>query len=481
MRRIAASVVVLALLGHFGAGAAGAAAAAQLADFDARCAQAQAALEKELESYIAWCQSNSLFNERRKAYELLLELAPEHAEARKTLGHVRAKDGTWKAPEKPKAFRDFDKKALAEAPARWKGHTQTYVDAMLALLEEQGLADDQRERAAAAVLHYDPDNERVHTLLGEVRGEKGWVLPETVAAKAQREVLRAHVKTALEGAPVAESVALTEREKKIPLPLVAVAVPGVRVVGTTQLEELRLAAQAVVGLQSFLQAVFASKHALPKDLTVFLLAAPEHKQPFIASHPLIRPEQRAYYEKLEGGGVQGTSDFAFWTGDMQRRIDGVVRLLLGYWLSGAFEITVDQGWAYEGFGLFLTRALVRTRMTWLAQPSRVLDPKQDVQLRQKLMDPETNWMDEALRMLEEKRQTPLVELFKKDASGLSTEDVLYSYTLATYLLEARPADVPGLLGRVGKGYAPATALQETLALDLAAFERHLARWLKERT
>src|SRR6185436_406428 len=106
----------------------------QATDFDARRAAAHAALVKSLEDYVAWCKGKSLFNERKKACELLVELEPEHAEARKTLGHVKAKDGTWKAPEKPKAFRDFDTKALEEASGRWREATAGYVTAMVGLL-----------------------------------------------------------------------------------------------------------------------------------------------------------------------------------------------------------------------------------------------------------------------------------------------------------------------------------------------------------
>jgi hypothetical protein len=454
---------------------------AQGGDFGAQREAARAALAKALEGYAEWCQSKSLFHSRKTALETLLELVPDHPEARKALGHVRAKDGSWKAPDKPKTFRDFDKKALEEAPARWREATSGYVARMVSLLEGNALAPEERELAAHEALWLDPENERVHLLLGEVRGDKGWVLPETLRAKERRAALRELVQSALEGAPAASPAPLAERERKIPLHLEALAAPGLRVVGTADAEELLLAAQAALALERLLQAVFESRHSLPADTTVFLLSDPGHLQAFLEHHPSIAPEQHAYFQALEGSGIQGTSDFAFWSGDTQRRIDGVVRLLLGYWLSGAFEINADHGWAYEGFGLFLTRSLVRTRMTWLAQPSRVLAPEADVALRQKLIDPATNWMDEALRMLREGRQPPLGELLPKGASQLSTEDVLYAYAIATYLLEARAEVVPRMLSRIGAGYPRSQAFQEALGMDLAAFERHLLRWLGERT
>ena len=480
MQRFAWSAVLVALL-FAGSSTRPSFAGEQHVDFDARRAEARVALQKDLEAYVEWCQTSNLFNERKKALEILLELDPAHAEALKTLGWARdKKSGVWSPPAKPKEFRDFDKQALERAPARWREATGGYVAAMTALLEAGGLTGAQRELAARDALRFDPGTEHVHTLLGEVKSEKGWVLPETVRAKERRAVLRAQVQSALEqSAARAAPAPLNEREKKFPLRFEALVAPGLRVVGTTSQQELELTAQAVLALQDLLAAVFETKHALPADTTVFLLSDPRELPAFVDNHPAVTAAQRAELQKLEGGGIQGTNDFAFWTGDMQRRIDGVVRLLLGYWLSGAFEINVSQGWAYEGFGLFLTRSLVRTRMTWLAQPSTVLDPKQDMALRQKLMDPATNWMDEALRVLQEKRHS-LPELFRKSATQLTTEDVLVSYVLATYLLEVRAEVVPEMLARVGTGYSSAQAFQEALGMDLVAFEPHLLRWLAER-
>src|SRR5262249_49339170 len=152
------------------------------------------------------------------------------------------------------------------------------------------------------------------------------------------------VQHALEDVPAAKSAPLTAREQAIPLPMKAVAAPGLRVVGTVDDDELQFCAQAVLGLESLLASVFPAKYKLPGDTTVFLLADPKQEPVFIEHHPSVAAERRGFYAKMEGSGIQGTDDFAFWTGDSQRRIDGVVRLLLGYYMTGAFEITVDQGW-----------------------------------------------------------------------------------------------------------------------------------------
>ncbi len=458
----------------------GSAVAAQLADFDERREAARIALLAELEGYVEWCRANNLFAERKRALELVLELEPDHAGARKLLGHTRDKAGNWAPPSRPKSFRDFEGPAREEAPARFAALRSGYLDAMLALLDEPGLAPAQRQALAADVLRLDPENQRVHGLLGEVKSDKGWVLPETVRAAMRREELRALVRTGLESAPPARPCELSEREGRFELPFRAVATPAVRVVGTVEEQELLRMAQALHALEHLLRGALDMKGGLPAGCTVFLLADPAQKGAFLEHHPAIRPAERALYEPLEGAGIQGTSDFVFWTGDSQRRIDGIVRLVLGYLLTGAFEVTVEHGWAYEGFGIFLTRSLVRTRMTWLAQPDELSGKGDGFELRQRLIDPETNWVDEGYQLLTGGRAPPLAELFEKSAHQLTTEDVLLAYTLATYLLEAQADKTPVLLGKLGRGLPGARALSEGLGMEPEDFQRHLCRWLSER-
>src|SRR6185436_20968518 len=97
------------------------------------------------------------------------------------------------------------------------------------------------------------------------------------------------VRNALERAVgIAVPVPLEEREKKFGLRFEAVAAPNLRVVGTTGLEELGRAAQAVLALQDFVQTVLQSKYTLPKDCTVWLLADPKELPAFLANHPAIK-------------------------------------------------------------------------------------------------------------------------------------------------------------------------------------------------
>jgi hypothetical protein len=470
MKRLAGTLLAFALL----AGGAG----GQGAEFARVRAEARDELVRALEAHAEWCTGKTMFQAREHVLTLLLEFDPDHAEARKLLGFTREKNGSWKPPAKARPPKDFDKKLVGEAETRLAAAHGPYVERLVAELEG-GLAGEDRALAAADVLKFEPDHPRVHALLGEVKDGERWVLPETVRARARREVLRELVKDAFSGVKPAEPVALNERERAFGQKWRAVAAGPVRVVGSVASEELGLCAQALQALERFAQGVFGVEHTLPAGLTVFLFDDPAQKALFIEKHPAIPVEARAYHMGLEGGGVQGTADFAFWIGDAQRRIDGIVRLALGYWLTGAFGVRIEHGWLYEGFGLYLTRSLVRSRLTWIAQPSKV-PTAEEMALRQRLLEPDSNWMEEAHKVLTGAAPPRLAELVKKGASELTTEEVLLANALATYLFEVHPGEVARLLTAVGTGSPQLEALGKATGQAPAELERHLLRWMEER-
>ena len=123
---------------------------------------------------------------------------------------------------------------------------------------------------------------------------------------------------------------------------------------------------------------------------------------------------------------------------------------------------------------------MRSRLTWLAQPSKTLPAAEDMALRQRLLDPESNWMEEAHKVLTGGAPPRLVELVKKGASELTTEEVLLANALVTYLLEAHPGEVARMLARVGTGFSQLEALGDATGCPPAELERHLLRWMEER-
>ena len=184
--------------------------------------------------------------------------------------------------------------------------------------------------------------------------------------------------------------------------------------------------------------------------------------------------------QLDGSGIQGTGDYAHWGPEEERRLDGLVRQALAWLLVESYGVSPESGWALEGFGLYLCRELIGTRLTWFVKPSENTVASEDNALRARLLDTRTNWMNEANKVLQGEHSPKLEFVLGKTVNNLTTEDLLYSYVLAAFLLEARPEVIPPLLRAIGGGATSQDALQKELGLDLPRIDGLVRRWLTER-
>ena len=124
-------------------------AVAQLENFEARRSSALASLKLGLEEYADWCTGKRLFLERKRAYELLLELDQEHQAALKGLGFVKEKSGRWVPPKTPRVFHDYDEEALRQAPQRLLELRASFVTTMTDLFAAPELSAEQRSIVTA--------------------------------------------------------------------------------------------------------------------------------------------------------------------------------------------------------------------------------------------------------------------------------------------------------------------------------------------
>lgn len=435
-----------------------------------------------LAGYAEWCGKNKLYAERADTYWLMLRFDPAHEGAHRGLGHKLKHDGSWEEVAPERAPRNHDAGALREAPAERAKAVEPFCADLVAALKAPEITAAERRRVLEDVFRVAPDHEAGHELVGEVRNEEGaWVLRETPASQERRAQIREVVRTAYESvAPVAESE-LEPREKELGLPLRgAVAGPLARVVGTVGSEELAATCRALHVAHDVFGELLGVEGSLHEDLTVFLLA-PDEKQAFLAAHPAVTAEMRPFLATLESSGIQGTGDFASWSEDEARRRDAAVRFALGWMLEVAFGTTTREGWVYEGLGIYLTREIVGTRLSWFVQPSENRTSSEDTTLRARLLDSETNWMNEALAVLQREDRPALEGVLKKTTNELTLDDLLFAYVTAAYLLETRaPQGNAELLRGVGLGLPPAKAVEKTFSIPMEEFEGRVRRWLSER-
>ncbi len=304
-----------------------------------------------------------------------------------------------------------------------------------------------------------------------------------VAGERGRAELAALVKGAFERAKDVRDSRLEEDERALGIPLFAAEGEGLRVLASSNLEEARHVARAMGAALHVFRELFQARAGFPPGCTVFVLADQPAKEAFLGRHPAITSEARAWMSALECSGIEGTADWGWWEGDAEKRLDGTVRMAFDWLFKSACGVTVEsQPGLHEGFGFYLTHALVGTRLMWFVPP-RAGDPRKNAKLaalQNRLSDPESDWMMEARGLFDAKQKFDLEELFHLVAGELDAEDYLRCHALAAYLVEVHAGSLPEMCSRLGAEEDPREALEGILGFDLRALRTRLDRWLDGR-
>ena len=448
-------------------------------DFETYRDRSRGELITRLEDHASFCRGKRAFDEYGKTLQLILDFDPKNATALKGLGY-RKKGRDWVPPRKPKAFKNKDDKVLEQVDARFREAIAPFLETHTEWVEGGDLSDEEQRDALTDILRLDPANPFVASAPVEIRAAAAKVLPETIVARERRAQLNIWVREGFKKAPQAKAATLLDRDDALGIDWQGVLkTREFRVVYATSAEEADRLLYALHATDSLFKSLFPKRRGLPRDLTVYLMDSPAQKDTFLRNHPAITEEKRPHLAKLGGSGIPGTRDFAFWEGDEQRRADGIVRMALGWMFKGGFNVSVETGWAYEGFGLYLTRALVRTRQNWTASADPALSPKEDFKLRTKLLQEGTNWMQEAHDMWQSS-PPDLEGVMGRDVNQLNTEDILTSYVMAAYLLEGQPKKVDAFLRMTGSRLSLDEQVQRVFGWDLSTFQERAGRWLSER-
>lgn len=450
--------------------------------FERARAEAAGAFVAELLSLAHWCEGKKLNASRELCLRDVLRFEPDQAEARAGLGHRRGPDG-WIEPERRRPLGDHDRTAQVEYRERRARAFEPFRDALLAALEREraGLPAERVDALREELLALAPDDERVRAAFGERRSGESWVLAETLVARERRAALKALVREAYEQLPEPLELQASAEELALGLDFTQVlGTPVARILATGSKEEALALARALQATRACFSRALGKEASYYSGARVFVLARPGEKERFLERYPGLEGPYREFLATLQGSGIQGSHDMAHWGKEEALRLDGLVRIALGWLLYDAFHLTSDTAWVYEGLGLYLTRELVGTRLTWFVKPSEYLRPREEQELRARLLKPGTNWMDEASKVLAKEHRPRLAFVMGKRVDNMSPEDMLYAYVMAAYLLEALPEKAPLLLARIGAGTSSQVAVQEVLGLDVRQLDERVRRWLGER-
>jgi hypothetical protein len=450
-------------------------------------ARAQSEFVDELEELAALARRLELLLEADTCYRQILALDVDHSLARKALRYSR-RGGAWVQSASYRQPRNFSKDSLEAFAADRDEAVERFKGFVFELNEKHkgAVSLERRERAMLQLLDVLPEDPEVRAALGEGLVDGEWRLLETANARQRRALIpdlaRRCVATAPEGSPVDPNG--LEQALGLDFRLI-LETPYIRVAGTGEPEEVRKVLAVSQGAGEFFRSLLDNETLPRVGFSIYLLAHPGEKERFLNAHPRIDPRDRPYLESLESAGIPKTGHTAEWSTTEALRLDRSTRQSIGSMLSDTYKITTDNGWAWEGFGIYLTYQLVGTRLTYYVRPDKYAGDANATALQKalfaRLFHPESDWINEArVYFLESGRRPPrLAILTGRKIDSLAAQDLLWSYVVAAYLLEGWPDATPVFLHEIGQGTPTHEAVRKAFEMELPRFETRIERWLDE--
>ncbi len=447
-------------------------------DPEAEIAAARTALVTRLVALAQWCHKSELFEECDKIWTQVLVLDAKNIDAHKGLGHSRSADGVWHETNRH-VYKNRSTKLLPELPAKRAEAMKPFSEALVARAKE-AKSDALRNTYISAVLALDPDDPTVHAFQGDARDGEKWVLPESVGAKDRRAALKELVRTSLETAPETKPEATLEKDPKPAFPWkVNLTTGSVRVFSTGPEEDAKQIARTCTSAKAILTKLFGEGFELPPQMTFYVID-PSEKEGLLATFTGVDETDLANIRKLEGSGIPRRQDVALWTGNKARTLDMAVRQTLSFLFNRGIGLTPSCGWVWEGFGIYLTREITGTRLTWFIQNDMGPTAAALGALRTKLRANDANWMAEGLTILSAADAPQLADVMKSSLAKLTVREAVVAYVLAAYLVEARPDVIKEFTKRSSDGELPEAITNSLLSMSPQDLQKRLVRWLNER-
>jgi hypothetical protein len=448
--------------------------------FDRLVKTEETVLAVEMWDLAQWCRGHRLYLECDRLAHAILEIDFDHAGARKTLKYHRRGDD-WaqsKSYRPPRSHaRDVHEE---EYPELLAALLDPYKARLFRRLERDArlLSPGTREQTLRKLLLLEPDDVALRTVLGESKWDGRWVLAETATTAEGGRAISTYADEALAEVRRPELDAATKAERGLGLRWNAtMKTPGVRVLGTTPRKEVDETARVAEATQGLFQRVFKHGQGHRSGYTIFLLEGPGEREALISGIPGV-PQATQDLLRQAGGGWLSSNKLAEWDGNPARRLDGAARQTIGTLLMDSYGIDGRHGWAWEGIGLYLVYHMTGTRLTYFFKGSGYSSGRKTT-LWPMLQAPDARWLHEARDLLAKDSAPGLEFLLGRDVNTMRDEDILVSYTLAAYLLEGRPDDVPRILRRIGAGEHPVTVFEQVTGDSLPQLEQRLRRWLDE--
>ncbi len=444
------------------------------AGFASEVAKAEEPFIAQLEQLGQWCEASTLFIERAQVAEALLLIDSDNEKGRAWLRFKRQKDRTWKQTS-TKPFFDEKKELLPE----WEKRHAEIVDPMREALEPfLARAEDWhtagiRDRVLRTLVALYPDDEGLRDRSGEKLVDGRWILKESADLAARRRRIREFAAEAKKTAKPA-AAALPQKTSEY---AACLATADFTLNSRLPLADAQAVAATVMGARLLYEKALGVSTQYRKGLIVDVVANVREGERLLDSHPEVSDGHRKSVRGLTSYWLDRTR-LVIAKEDPAERLDSTARhtFASAVWSPDVGRLFDAPGWLSEGAGMYLTHALLGTRLTVFVKETRYADDS----VSRELADGGYDWVLTVKRLVVEKGVAPnLRVLTGLPLNSMTKDDGLMAYGLAAYFLAGRPEDLRELLARLAKGHEFHEALALSCNIDVEALEGRFVRWLRE--
>lgn len=417
-----------------------------------------------------WCDERKLPVERDLTAQAVLVFDPDDAAARHWLGYMRRKDGTWFSTH-PAAPTDSGKDALPE----WEKRRAEIADALRAAVAETKKTVLVREtaalrdRACRALLTLVPDDAAARADDGEVFVRDKWLLAESAETAAGRK----RIADIADAARKSTANVKVECRTDVDWPVVA-SLEGLTLRSRLDRRTTENLAKRFLQARRLFADVFGVETSLCKGLEVFALASFDENEAFVAGLSGLTDAQRKSFTQC-GSYWMDDERLVLAHDDLRNREDVAVRHALQTMDSPCGPVCAAPPWIGEGAGMYLTYALVKTRLTAFVSNTDYVDQL----VSREASDEKADWVTVVRRMIDRGVEPRIPILVGLPLDSMSKEDGLVAYALAAYFLEGRPKDLKSLLVLMHLGHDFHDSLAIICRTDAEGLECRFRRWLRE--
>ena len=443
------------------------------AAFASEVAKAVEPFVPKLEALGQWCETSTLFIERAQVAEALLTIDTNHAKARGWLRYKRQKDGSWKQTS-TRPFFDEKVDLLPEWSKRREeavGPLREELEGFLSRREDWHTAGI-RDHVIRTLVALWPEDAGLRERNGEKQFNGRWLLKESEGLDGRRRRIR-------ELAAAADKAARAELAKFTPFDSersVSFRTAEFTVKSDIPLRDAQEVAVRLIAARALYEGALGVKTSFPERFIVHVLPNVAAGRRFLASRPEVPEAHRRAVDGLDSFWIDN-DELVLAEDQADERVDAGVRHVLAMLRSRDVGCLFGMpGWMSEGVGMYLTHALLGTRLTVFVKETKYADDD----IHRELADGGYDWVQAVRRLVIEKDVPPgLRTLTGTPLNSMTKDDALMAYGLAAFFLAGRPEDLRALMARIAYGHEFHESLADTCNVDVDALELRFVRWLRE--